>query len=1379
LNKLGKYEILAELGHGAMGIVYKARDPLIGRLVALKTINSNLVDRPDLLERFHQEAQSAGKLQHPNIVTVFELGQEKDTPFIAMEFVDGESLEKAILRQTELPLAMKVGYIVRICKALEYAHKNRVVHRDIKPGNIMVNSDGVVKVVDFGIARLVDFSRTHTNMMIGTPAYMAPELFRKKKADERTDIWAAGITFYELLCYQRPFSGEGYDIIRAIMEDDFPTPSSILPECPREVESVIQRMLRKQSAERYQSMEDVLLDLEPVWNRLRADAARVLSARAREFYELGDLTKAQDTLRRVRQIDHSNPDAKSLLEKITAEIRRTEIQPKVEQHMNRGRAFLQSGQFREARAEMEAALVLDSQHEPAQKLRAEIEAGAARAEQLEQKLRLTRQRLVEGTISEAESALRDVLELDPGNAQALELKRQIGEEQARREKRKQFGELLQRARTLWTELKYDECLAVITESLKTFPNEPELKNLQEAALADQAEQRKQVQVSEVRKLLGQQKLNDARKALDVLAKERPQDSTVRNLQALLAQEEQEQKRQKRLEEELKNLRGLASAGELKELVAKGEALLNEFPQAYEIKDLLTYAKGELAQQEQKRIEQEREKQIRALLEAQRYREAAEAARRAVQEFPKQELFRKFASEAEQKFKEQQEREEIQREIQQRIQEIRSKIKRQELTDAIDLARQTLATLGPDTDVAQLLHAAEVEAEERDRKTEERDRQLEAARGLVEKGAFAEARQVLDRAIANRVIQPTDMQARLLLSQIKQKEEALRKEAQKQAKTEEKSSSVREEKPPAGSAPTGPSITAIPPTAIAPVSGTFASGSATSFAAASARMKPSAPVMTPLPAVHPQPTAIPTEMRVDERVAQPEPAATGSVLRKPVVLVALALVVAGAVYAAIRFIPRWKSKPAAADVALEAEAQQLWNNHKFDDSLADWNKLADHSGALHDEAVKQVNDIEQKHVAVERLYAQGMKLLYEEKKYPEAAQKFNQVLQMNLWKMDGARREYDVASAGPGGASDKPLWQALFEEGKEAFDKKDYRTALQDLEQATQANGVSSDTSAQAQQLIPVIRDREAQKKDFEQAVAQERAGQKQQAKDLLDRAIKAPNGDPDLIASAKNKYDQLGMNSQPPNPSPNANPNANATPNPTNSSTDYGQVVEQVRGLINDTRWDDADAKLKDLPASQADFDDLKQQIDAGRRDDRDFSQAKQAFAQADASKDKNLLRAVRPFFMGEANRPGRHSGEARNIVNKIDADLGGAETAKTSARRSNGNAGKTANSPSDDAAAINAVLERYTKALDDGDLEAVKTVRQYSGKEESRLPELLKSIKGKGYALEDCFAPQINGDSATVNCDALFSKAKHKKPQRIDLWLSRISGQWIIVSSK
>lgn len=1166
LQKLGKYEILAELGRGAMGVVYKARDPFIGRLVALKTINTNLVDRPDLLERFYQEAQSAGKLQHPNIVTIFELGQEKDTPFIAMEYLNGESLEKTIVQQTELPLALRVGYIVRICQALEYAHKNRVVHRDIKPGNIMVNSEGVVKVVDFGIARLVDFSRTHTNLMIGTPAYMAPELFRKKKekANERTDIWAVGVTFYELVCNQRPFSGDGYDIIRSIMEDEFPVVSSLVPDCPSEVESVIQRMLCKESVERYQSMEDVLLDLEPVWNRLRTSAATVLTDRARELYELGDLRKAQDRLRQARQIDSSNAKAKSLLEKISTELRRTEIEPRVQGHLSRGRVFLQSGQFREAQGEVEAALGLDSRCEPAQKLAAEVEVAAARAQQVEQKLRLTKQRLAEGALTEADSALQQALDLDASHPQVLELKRQLGQEQIRRERRKQLSELVQRARALWTELKYEECLAVISEGLKTFPDEPKLISLQETARADQ---------------LGQ-----------------------------------------------------------------------------------------------KKKEQEREKQIQGLVGAQQYREAADLARRAVQEFPNQDVFRRLAVEAEQKAAGQQLREKTQREVQQRVQEIRGKIKRQELNEAIELARQTLAMFGPDSGVKQLLQAAEVEARERDKKRQERQQHLEAARRLLDDGNFAGARQLLDRAMATKILESADAQTRLLLSQIAEKEVAFRGEAQKQTKpgTKETRPPSREEKPSTGSSPAATGRPSPPPVSVPQGEGPEVSESAANIVSAAPRQIPSVPVLTPLPAIPPQTPIVQTQIRIEERVPE-TPAApfAAGFFRKPSVLAVLGLVLVGSIYTVLRFIPKGPGKPSAEDVALETEAKQLWDNHKMDDSLADWKKLASHPGALRDEATQQVSDIEQKHVAVEKLYAQGMKLLYEDKNHPEAAKKFNEVLQMNLWKMEETRREYDIASKGP---------------------------------VETPANPV--------------------------------------------------------------------GTNSQPP---PNANTNSNASsnpnPKPTKKPPDYKSVLGEVRSLIVQSRWDDAEAKLSGVPPAQPDYTDLKRQIDAGRRDDQDFSQAKASFTIADASKHKDVLRALRPFFMAEANKPGVHSGEARNIVNQIDADLSGPDAVNPS--------GKGGGNPvASAAAAIKAVLERYAKAIDEADLEGLKAVRQYSPKEEKKLPKALKSTKAMGYALRNCALTDFKGESASVSCDAVLTKASDPKSQRIKLQLNRIAGQWMIVSA-
>src|SRR5580692_399670 len=243
LKKLGKYELIEEVGRGAMGEVYKAQDPFIGRLVALKTITGALVGRPDLLDRFYQEARSAGALQHPNIVTVYELGKEGETPFIAMEFLEGESLESIVERRPVLTLTQKVSYIIPVCRALDYAHKRGVVHRDIKPGNVMITKDGAVKVVDFGIARLMDSSHTQTNTIIGTLGYMSPQQIRGERADERSDIWACGIMLYELLTYQRPFDGANQtSLMLNIASDDMkPAPlKNFVPDCPPTVDALIE-----------------------------------------------------------------------------------------------------------------------------------------------------------------------------------------------------------------------------------------------------------------------------------------------------------------------------------------------------------------------------------------------------------------------------------------------------------------------------------------------------------------------------------------------------------------------------------------------------------------------------------------------------------------------------------------------------------------------------------------------------------------------------------------------------------------------------------------------------------------------------------------------------------------------------------------------------------------------------------------------------------------------------------------------------------------------------------------------------------------------------------------------------------------------------------
>ena len=208
---LGRYEIVSELGQGAMGTVYLGRDPKINREVAIKTLAYSGVDEtqlPMIKERFFREAEAAGRLNHPGIVTIFDAGEEHDLAYLAMEFLGGENLSVHCKPNTLLPVAEVLGIIADIAEALAYAHSNDVVHRDIKPANIMRQPDGSVKVTDFGIARVVSDSQTQTGMVLGTPSYMSPEQIAAKKVDGRSDLFSLGSVCYELLCGEKAFVGD-------------------------------------------------------------------------------------------------------------------------------------------------------------------------------------------------------------------------------------------------------------------------------------------------------------------------------------------------------------------------------------------------------------------------------------------------------------------------------------------------------------------------------------------------------------------------------------------------------------------------------------------------------------------------------------------------------------------------------------------------------------------------------------------------------------------------------------------------------------------------------------------------------------------------------------------------------------------------------------------------------------------------------------------------------------------------------------------------------------------------------------------------------------------------------------------------------------------
>ena len=369
LKKLDKYEVLGELGHGAMGVVYRAHDPIINRPVALKTITTGVSDDPELLQRFYREAQSAGGLQHPNIVTIYDMGEAAGVPYIAMELVEGENLDQMIARRPPLPLTLKLAYAVQACRALDYAHKRGIVHRDIKPGNVMVSKDGTVKVVDFGIARVLEASRTLTGMLIGTFAYVSPEQYHGEHADERSDVWSFGVLLYELLSYRRPFTGPTpASVMQNICSLDPAPLSRLVQECPKELEAVVFKMLRKSPRERYQSMEDVLLDLEPLCRALQSQSIADLLEQSQQLFDQERFAEARDLVRQALQVESGNQKARALLEKTNAELKRILNRPKVRQYVEKGQALLAEGKLQEAKAAVDHALLLDSRFAAAQEL---------------------------------------------------------------------------------------------------------------------------------------------------------------------------------------------------------------------------------------------------------------------------------------------------------------------------------------------------------------------------------------------------------------------------------------------------------------------------------------------------------------------------------------------------------------------------------------------------------------------------------------------------------------------------------------------------------------------------------------------------------------------------------------------------------------------------------------------------------------------------------------------------------------------------------------------------------------------------------------------------------------------------------------------------
>ncbi len=298
-SRVGRYELLERLGKGGMGVVYRGRDTVLGRQVAVKMLISDLEEMAETRERFFREARSAGQLSHRNIVTIYDFGEENGRAFIVMELLHGESLNSLLARERDLPVEQRLDIMMRVCEGLAFAHSRAIVHRDVKPGNIFITTEGQVKILDFGVARIASSNLTRSGLIVGTPDYMSPEQVQGKTVDQRSDIFSAGVVFYQVVLGRKPFVAKTLPmLLHKVVTEDPPPPTEA--EASPELARIIRRALEKDPARRYQRMEELLVDL----------------ARCAQKFEQETRALASKTCDRCREVEALLADHRALAEQL-------------------------------------------------------------------------------------------------------------------------------------------------------------------------------------------------------------------------------------------------------------------------------------------------------------------------------------------------------------------------------------------------------------------------------------------------------------------------------------------------------------------------------------------------------------------------------------------------------------------------------------------------------------------------------------------------------------------------------------------------------------------------------------------------------------------------------------------------------------------------------------------------------------------------------------------------------------------------------------------------------------------------------------------------------------------------------------------------------
>ncbi len=488
--EIGRYRITGELGRGGMGIVYRGQDPLIGRDVAIKTLT---VVTPELRERFYLEAKS-GILSHPNIVTVYELGEHDGSPFIAMEFIAGESLEKMLRRLKHLPVLDAISIVEQLCAGLGHAHGRGVVHRDVKPANILVQPDWRVTIVDFGIARLVDQTRqlTKTGALLGTFHYIAPERLKGEPSDGRADIWSTGVMLYEMLTGELPFKGTDISSLYRVINEPFVSLSEIVHDLPDGLSVILEKALAKKPEDRYSTAEEMAFDLHVISHTLRHDRVSALLETARRLAEEQQFTGARTVLLQAQQIDPGNLDIKALMNDVQDRLNRLQRGEQLRQIVEQAQTALAERRWDDAIIGFQQAQNIDTDNlfglnerlQEAQENRLQQQKIAALWEQ-------ARDARSRGDLTGAQEFLGQAVRIDEHSTDLRNAYSLILREIRRKQQTIQVEELLRIAQESFSNRHYTEVISRLREAAEIDPAHAEVQQLLFTAVTRQKEQQRQ------------------------------------------------------------------------------------------------------------------------------------------------------------------------------------------------------------------------------------------------------------------------------------------------------------------------------------------------------------------------------------------------------------------------------------------------------------------------------------------------------------------------------------------------------------------------------------------------------------------------------------------------------------------------------------------------------------------------------------------------------------------------------------------------------------------------------------------------------------------------------------------------------------------------